>query len=1286
MPSSVIELKSVSDMQGQVNEMRGRVQEAAAQKSWEALKQEITRIQLEAEAAKREINEAAARSDGKSPIRVIEKSKDIQASSLQRKLTETGLKEAIKVCQRNPDIIPQNLNSASQQILKGILTSIKDPETQINQDSAPYIYEIFNRAINNRITNPLDALPKDELAFLHAVAPTVHNRVVNVLADAARQQGAGEDEVKRFVGEAKFPDTNFDTVTSTSSRSVGLDRPRYVQREDWDRATTEEEKNKIFVEAEYEGFFNTDNPEEMRVVTAIHDRERFIDLVQRYRDAINADPATAGQSAEEKNKLLSKKISDSISLVFARMFSKVDNAQPTVPFDNIISIGFNQSIQSQYERMKSAFHNLAVQFELNPDVGLQGVDFFKRSSVEESVEKLISYKDKDGKEHKRVVNQYKIAGIPGGEKVNTGGFLRAIEVVVGAEVEMKGYMHNAGAILARAQTGGDRGSFWNQMAGFAAQMTSIDIDTLQILPDYEIFLEVFQLYSKYLENDFAKLTWVHEGGMFGTGFEDTRSVTEKEILNDIRRDFKRIHPDIEEWRLKRAITYGIGLSKGVFLTEEQIAASADPSVDRSTGSPTYKSLYFSDSTPLNAFNPMHTLFRWQSREGQVGPLLFAPVRGLPESFLHHWDHRKVWEWMKQHQDTFSNGKSAFGGGDTDVVPVAIGGHKIEGRNVKLFYDLLPNIGRVGDIITRAGWRLSDATSHWYKYEVDAPSNKETAKIIHLDTWKAIENIGFEVMLDYINNKIGKDDDFLSGVAVQKVNGRITVVPTNTAQRDSLFEYLYGKYIDPQGTSTFHQELVGARADAEKNLETNLKENDFGKDFTPPKNPAERVRWINAETYKLLLYRSLAGMMRDRMPTKMFRLDRDRFSATGVRFYERIKHYFQGPRPAGATDDAERPWNAGWDQDKYHRAVRDILKVETILRRETTAEMDKYVQRNNNKLLGFSTNDYKVDSASIRRVLGEYFSGEARLDSTLRVSPTDIQDRIDKAVAVYEKIFENTFDKRVPIGKKFMDELANKIRKRPEFYPFALGTEELASSFIAIRAAGPTVLQRCLKDIGGFEDNGFKMIEKYLETMLGMAKHGRGKDGFGELIKPLDAMRKYVEGLHGPYSFTEAKDVANLALVFFRKDTDSENPIKRWGRVGVENSLAAEFVGGSEHVKDEWDFKDSSNYISALGKEDVVPTQPYDQREGGRFMKVDRTIFGKKSIKLPLLGEIKFGSQLKKRRPDQKNLNWQMRKEWGVTHTQVVWGVVTKYFAILMAFLMWKFIKQSLDEAQGTQKK
>ncbi len=100
-------------------------------------------------------------------------------------LTKIHVQQAIKAYKENPTLIPVAENTVGGQVMRRLINKIDNPDA-ITPYGSPYVYEIFRKAINGEIRNPLHALTTDELQYLNGQDPSLGHKVVNALAEAAQ--------------------------------------------------------------------------------------------------------------------------------------------------------------------------------------------------------------------------------------------------------------------------------------------------------------------------------------------------------------------------------------------------------------------------------------------------------------------------------------------------------------------------------------------------------------------------------------------------------------------------------------------------------------------------------------------------------------------------------------------------------------------------------------------------------------------------------------------------------------------------------------------------------------------------------------------------------------------------------------------------------------------------------------------------------------------------------------------------------------------------------------------
>lgn len=497
----------------------------------------------------------------------------------------------------------------------------------------------------------------------------------------------------------------------------------------------------------YQSFFG-DDPEDRKVINALYSTEKLKELISDRKERVGHDFQQTNHrhpSDEELWRLTSEDVEREIVLRFSKLYLRVDKQRPNEPFEQIASQGgLYDSIQIVQIQMLRALEQMGEKIsrmsasEYESQFG--EMKFFRRFSKQELDEKVVTrtkeIKDKNGKviqpAETKTVRQYKIQPVAGAKQVESiQEFLDDVHTMVEHEVATRAYLHNVK--LAFMRPAGE-GGFWGGLSRYAEQMPATDIDSMMHLPDSHLFMSAYRLYVKYLEEEFAVIDWKHQPNMFSPDFFNNRTAIEQRVRVDLKRLFPDELKNEMNWRLDRAMSMGIGLAKGVLLTEAEIAAWAEPHLNMENGKATFTSIYTNDTAATAALNPQHHFLRWQTEGAKKGPLIFLPLIGMggkiDKRFMRgHWDHRVMWEMAQKFRDSYMSGKGAFAGRDPDE---------------KLFIDFMPNFAKVGGYFTRGGWRADHEIAGALHYTVDAQTHTKT--LDSLRSWKALENIGYEALL------------------------------------------------------------------------------------------------------------------------------------------------------------------------------------------------------------------------------------------------------------------------------------------------------------------------------------------------------------------------------------------------------------------------------------------------------------------------------------------------------------------------------------------------------------
>lgn len=1168
----------------------------------------------------------------------------------------------------SPEGKPQSVTDLAVNILRKVGEHIKPSD--VTEQSAPYLYQIINKVINGEITS-VDSLASEfnKLQFLKIVNPYLYDNLQKSFVELAKTQGVVEEEAKK-----KF---------------------RVEEKHDiMDRAGKDSFEQE-WIRNSYGDYLNDE--EDKQVVRAIYSVEGLADLAKQIKEEQNQSPEFNSLSEKDKNRIISEEIEAKIVLVFSKIYKRIDDEKQSQFVEEIIQEGLFNSIQVIHHRLKQRLiylkNDIAGQNQNDLPEILKQLKFYKRQTDYTVSEREIELEGGD----KKIKPISRPRPSLNTEQISLTEFLDVVLTESNHEIESRKFFHNIGALLVRSAD--PEKGFWPQIASYADQMDATDIDEIMHLPDNNIAQAAFSLYTKYLSEAFAKFNWIHQPAMFSPEAQGIRSQIQKSVLQSLEEMFpEKLGKD--GWRLKRAMSFGLGLARAVFITEEEQAAWADPNIEQDSGGATYRSYYTNDNTALNALNPMHTFLRWQSEQAIKGPILFSLISGFDSKLTNMWDHNELWKRMQEYKESFGKGMSAF---------------ETKKPGERLFIELLANVGRVGSIITRDGWRTQAAYEGWLDYEkVKDDNNKETSvetkQLKYLNSFNNLEYIGFEVLLDFINNKFSNGEDgynkFLaasSNIQVEKprlekeykeekskllsekrrekdkskieeIDKKIKNIEDKIRnlgksqneqreklilEREAFFTYLFNKYIKKEDSNeTLGDYLEGFKKSDDKDIERNIdrliKEGRIRYGI--------REQAIEAETYRRIMYRALAGVFAQRVPTKFAILERDRTSDNGIRAWERIRAWEE---IEGKIRKKDKPFT----YEEMESLMQNLMFVETELRGEISKKMIAYLQGGHKNFYeGFSP-DYKVDEEVIRRILNEKIDKRTDLTSEQK---EEEKKKIEKVIEIFKSLREEFID-----DDDFLSKFSEKLRGKDaaenlkdKNFPFAIATEELDSSFLAYKNAGQKVLKRAHGDTGGAEQVVFKSIEGLLKMLNTTAVNPEHK--IDDLIKHIGAAHAQTEAAIGKDDANKlAYQLASMTIAYFKKDTLARNIFTKWFRFGKKNSLAAEFTGAYRGAW-EWDVSDIDRFIVELERQRILPKEPYDLSKKARYNWEPAKLFG-----------ITIGNK-KVRLPDYQFYGNKLRREHGASKGHITGEILNKYLPIFLLFLLYKFISDALKKAEGKE--
>lgn len=519
--------------------------------------------------------------------------------------------------------------------------------------------------------------------------------------------------------------------------------------------------------------------------------------------------------------------------------------------------------------------------------------------------------------------------LPYGEKINNlSEFVQYINTTIDQTIHKAEYFHNSRAIY--GHPAGEKG-FYGQLGGFAESLKGADIDEIMLLPDGKYVMQAYQLYEKMLEEDFASLDWKHRPDQFTNQLERVNSKIELEVFEQLR----GFYPDLTRERVRNIVNSGVGIARGVFLTEPEKSAYAD-AVD-SEGRGMVASYSTNDAQSLNVFNPLHNALRWQG-EHNWNMMYFMPVEGQKRP----WNHKQAWNNMANYMDSFLVGKGR--GAGKDELPV-------------LFADAMMDINGVGGPNKRKGWRMQYSLDGHYEYDDDNTING-------LKTFKAMEAIGYEAVANSL------DTDQMDGLLK-------ALDPAQTMERKNMFRYIYKRYFAPDPSkfqeSDLDNYLSSLKKDGEKAALKKIKDNNGDASIISGSWEDQ----ISYETSKLFMKNAKAHYVAARFPSKFLRMDRNRFTEDGVSLWERIYREVKADKK--------------WDRAEFDLTMKDLTMTEMLFRREISEQIKEKISMDRKWRLSMIDDDisFRLTEDKIKKLLEKTVDGKGEFKS-----PKEIQRVVD----------------------------------------------------------------------------------------------------------------------------------------------------------------------------------------------------------------------------------------------------------------------------------------------------
>lgn len=1008
------------------------------------------------------------------------------------RLTELTTRQLIRVLRENPALRPSEA-TAGGKIVKAI---VEDSNISIDQHSAPYLFSILQKALSGAgIRNPLDVLTRTELEYLREAHPTVADRVVDTLAEAAVGVADAAD-----IGQFRTRHMPIAQSQEAATHNAHIARSS-ATTEEQKKARTKARQDEVNLDLRLPPRYYQ-RADQINVLWGITSPENFVNFLSgELEDPKNVAEKERLDKEDPTGRLWAEHFSDSIETkivgVFDEFFVPLDESNPKEFFESIAREDYIEGFGVLLTRVQNMFRTLPNYMNQSKDpdvVRFRNIDQFKFYIHElKHVDEEHQYESKDKSQIlSHVVQRY--ANHAGKKEVGLEDFVRNLGVLINSEREVREFTHNVKALFYHpvdSKTG-----FYGRMAEFTAKLLTGDIDEFLRLPDNPMFMTAYTLYCKFLEADFAKYDWRHPPGMFEL-VNNFNTSMELEVLEYM----KLLYKDVPLWRIKRALSLGVGAALGIFQTEPETAAYADTNL-RYDGTDTYADYYRNGTAPLKPLAPwQHHAWRFQREYVTMADLVFLPIKGISK-LGRYWDHTILFKEMNKFKHAFM---------DRSYDPLDDG--------VLRLMEII-NFAQVGGIMTRSTWRMEEGVlQHLSVFKPQKETGEVGSVLDYLETWKSYENVGFEILFNY----------------QRQLNKIFTDPSKNIGEREALFRYLYKQYIMP-GASEADFKGYMARLDDAASKGRYMEEN---KDLGKPRNANE--------VYRFETNRALATILKRRIPTKFLRLERGRFVRGGknARLWDSIRHEM------GITDG-----DAGVAE--FDGIVKDLAMVETLHRNEVSTDMEHWLEGGKDRKLNdvdlHHSGEYNLTAKKVKDLLGTLggFS-DGRINRAV--------DLLNRLHTKEDRAYLDHFATKLQF--KYVG--TGTHRNAWTELPFAVAPEELDSRFMNWRGAGPGVVKRHTEQTGKVETEVVGLITEFPKLLSQVANDGKKDFGaIVEALEKLKYTMTGING-GVAYPTEMVGHLAAATIAYFKKDTMARNTFTRLFTTGSPSSMAAEFAGVGRNV-------------------------------------------------------------------------------------------------------------------------
>ncbi|MCL4374723.1 hypothetical protein M1523_02580 [Patescibacteria group bacterium] len=1126
-------------------------------------------------------------SQGKVPDQFAGDVNDKNSDKAKAHTTRTAVIRTLLAVQEGkaplPDLLPNGqpapaeLKQLAQSTLEKLSTSIS--LSNINEQNAPYLHHLIYRLVNGEINNVEGLVAEfNQLALLSQLSPSLYGELQQAMVMTAVENGWDAPRINREFG--------LERTGATAGMSEFQDRSWF-----WEKYPMEKDR---------------------KLISALASPKAFEEYVEtEHKEFARQQKEPHHLSDKEVNAEFSTDLKRRITMLVGKLYQDVDESAPG---EFVEMIEQKQGVygitylRTAFERKLSGIMHATF----SQDSVVNKIQWHNEKQV--VYDTLVSaepkYKDVESGKGKFEVVKRRYTCFTEPKQVDFNEYFLGVVNSVATNIEAHRFLHNAGALSHQPP---DEHGFYGRLEQYADQMMGQKShDEALHLVDADKMLTASRLEDKFMEANFAKYNWIHQPTMETLDSETKLTPVETETLESLEKIYKDLYredPQEARQRIRRALAMARGDNYSLSMRALELGAIADPPKNPD-GTPNFASYTKRDAQMFKVFNQMgHENLRFSSESLLVGNLLFLPVEGKDLRQLSAWDHSKLRDYMKDGVNSFNSGKSAD-----------------DWKNGRMRFIDWINPARVGSIYSRAGWRDFNSYEH---HLVKPGGNLDVVK-----SWKAIENIGVEVMKDFITSP--------DTIATTNFYNKDDKVQENN--RRELFTHIYRRYFDHQATNDTIKEKFAA-------LEKN-------KDL--------------AGSYKTFFFDTLARAIDQRIPTKFLRMETTKTVSGRERLWEIIR------KNGGFTGDQ------GLVQ--YDTAIKDICIAETMLRDEITKAIQqatKQGKKMENIDLG---NQYELTREKLNDYLKKLVGGDTeRIGRALKVYDENKKYIKEKA---YLEEFARTYQddaKKTP----FPFAIAVEELERSLLAHAASGDRTIARAIGEIAATEKNVagsISKLLPTLVEASRDGkqnFSEIVKLIDTAKKMVESMHGPEAAHRLAHHMaaltvaffkaDAFSKPYGGIFGTNKLNSlAAEFAGRGQTVWEWDSRTIDlfctALESWHILPVHP-----YELQKTPTYEPWPVKIKLPLIKEI--EFNLPdhlTIPNKIKIGGK----EKQLF-KKAIKIPL--------PFRRRKADYKWWSEQLRQEYGGDARAVIFDMINRYIPIALVILLAFWIQKAFKEAFGKKK-